>query len=279
MADLERENIAQTLARELPTAHLLEAPDVADHLLLVSVPKSHQVERIELEKFADAPRRIVGSATMDEPQAFIDYVNRFKNPASAVWCKFDPVSYALSFSAVFDEHAPGKPAWRGHKATYSPALSVEWGVWTKNNGSQKAQSQADFALFLEQNYLDITGTPTSEQMLQMATQFEARQDQVLKSAVRLQSGGVELSYVGTDDAATIEKMKLFDEFHLGIPVFRGSKTAEQMKAKLRYRITSGKVVFWYELIRPDKAHEQAARDLILQVQTGIGEVPVFMGSL
>lgn len=277
MPDIEKENIAQTLARELPQAKVLESTGIDGMLLMVAVPKNQQLERIDLEKFAPAPRRIVGAATMDEPDSFVAYVNRFKTAASAVWCKFDPVSYALSFTAVFDEHAPGAPAWRGHKASYTPALSVEWGIWTKNNHDIKPQ--AEFALFLEQNHLDISGTPTSEQMLQMATQFEARQDQTLKSAVRLQSGGVELSYVGTDDAATIEKMKVFDEFHLGLPVFRGSKNAELLKAKLRYRIASGTVKFWYELIRPDKAHEQAARDLIKYVQQGVGEVPVQMGSL
>ncbi len=56
-------------------------------------------------------------------------------------------------------------------------------------------------------------------------------------------------------------------------------------ARLRYRAREGKVVFWFELIRPDRVHEAAARALIQQLhdQLDAGEgyptVPVLFGQL
>lgn len=280
----EQENILQTAARELPTPS--ELATVEDHTggvlkRLIALPAAMKLQEVDVSAHNAHPTRVEGSATFTEADSFLAYVNRHADPArTVVWASFDPRTYKLSFAAVFDEHAKdGTPGWRKHRATYAPAPSVEWGMWTGNNGPDKAKAQFDFALFIENNAADITGTPTEADMLKMATEFQARQDQLVKSAVRLQSGGVDMTYVSTDDAQTVEHMKLFDEFHIAIPVFWGVTTAELLKAKLRYRTPQGKPVFWYELQRPDKAHEQAARDMLQRVRDGIGEVPLLMGSL
>lgn len=281
----EQENIAQTLVRELPTATIItnlasqDSPDAQVSAVVIAVPSAQKLETLDLEKYRQHPTRADGTAKFAEPDSFLAYVARHSKPdTTVIWCDFNPRTFALSFTAVFDDHGQA-PGWRKHRAVYTPAPSVEWGIWTGNNGQERAKGQFEFAVFLENNHDDITGTPTSVDMLKMATEFQARQDQLVKSAVRLQSGGVDLTYVSTDDAATVEHMKLFDEFHIGIPVFWGVTTAELLKAKLRYRTPNGKPTFWYELQRPDKAHEAAARDLILRIREGIGGLPLLMGQL
>lgn len=280
----EIENIAQTLARELPQATQLaaigdpETHGAAPSALLFNLPAGQKIETVDLEKYRAHPSRADGTAKFSEAESFLAYVKRHASTDSTVvWCDFDPRSYALSFTAVFDDHALTAAGWRKHRAVFKPAPSVEWGIWTGAN--KKPMAQVEFAEFLENNHEDITGTPTSTDMLQMATQFEIRQDQALKSAVRLQSGGVELQYIANDDTQTVERMKLFDEFRLGIPVFWGNTTGEMLKAKLRYRQQQSKVTFWYELQRPDKAHEQAAREMIQRVRDGIEGLPLLMGNL
>lgn len=49
-------------------------------------------------------------------------------------------------------------------------------------------------------------------------------------------------------------------------------------ARLKYAVKTGVVEFWYDLIRPDQVHEQAALAMIEQIRAGIGEVPLRLGT-
>lgn len=285
------ENIAATLAKELPRPQIVAAfqePNSSGSepgLVHLALPKGWTTSQLDNEKMLPNPRRITAAAAMTDAASFIAYVLRNRNPGSVVWCEFNPTSYALQFTAVFDEHHT-KPGWRSHKATFKPAQSAEWGTWIRSD--KQSKSQVAFAEFLEQNEQDISaleGFPTSLDMMKMATEFEARQDQRLKSTVRLQSGGIRLEYVADADSGTTEAMKIFDKFVIGIPVFWTQPKAGEavaayhVKARLRYRQAQGAVNFYYELIRPDLVHQRAALELIEQIRAGIGETPLLMGGI
>ncbi|HOU66037.1 MAG TPA: DUF2303 family protein [Thermomonas sp.] len=284
------ENVAATLAKELPKPQVLFAAPEANGgtvpgLIHLALPKGWTTAQLDNEKMLPSPRRVTAAAAMTDAASFIAYVLRNRNAGSMVWCDFNPTSYALQFTAVFDEHH-AKPGWRSHKATFKPAVSAEWGTWIRSD--KQSKSQVAFAEFLEQNEQDISaldGFPTSLDMVKMATEFEARQDQRLKSTVRLQSGGIRLEYVADADSGTTEAMKIFDKFVIGIPVFWTQPKAGEpvaayhVKARLRYRQASGAVNFYYELIRPDLVHQRAALELIEQIRAGIGETPLLMGGI
>lgn len=283
------ENIAETLARELPKPELLfidtpNAEEAMGSVSHVALPKGFTLQALDNEKLLAHPRRTVATAALADSDSFCDYVKRHAEPRSVVWCAFNPVSYAVSFTAVIDEHHD-RPGWRAHKATFAPTLSQEWQVWTRND--KQSKSQVAFAEFLEQNEPDIAaleGYPSSLQMMTMAQNFEARQDQRIKSSVRLQSGGIQLEYVADADKGTIERMSVFDKFCIGIPVFwttpkpDAPEVAYRVKARLRYRVKEGAVTFHYELIRPDQTHQLATLALIAAVKAGIGETPLLMGA-
>jgi uncharacterized protein YfdQ (DUF2303 family) len=281
--EINSENIAQTLARELPQAKLLHTQNVSalqsdDALLFLSLPNGQKLERVDLENLLPHPRRTLATAKLSEADSFIDYVKRHRTDATVVWAEFDPQSFSLKFTAVFDEHALGTPGWRKHSAVYAPSMSAEWKTWLANN--KQAKDQLEFAEFIERHELDITtqdGYPTSLQMLQMATEFEANSDKRIKSVVRLQGGGVRMDYVDDDNAETLAQMKVFEKFQIGIPVFWAGP-GYRIDARLKYRHSKGVVNFWYELIRPDTHHEAAAKELIERVRTGIDGVPMLMGS-
>lgn len=276
-------NIAETLAEVLPKANLAAAVDHnnAAAVKLFAVPKGQELKEVDLERLLPAPRRAKLQVQMAEADSFLAYVARHHTPATVVWCKFDPQTFALSFQAVFDDFGPqASPGWRGHRATYTPEPSAEWKVWTAHNGAGKAMSQLDFASFLERNETDIAaveGMPNSLAMMQMATAFEANSEKRIKSVVKLQGGGTRLDFIDDNDADTEAQMKLFEKFAIGIPVFWAGP-AYRIDARLKYRHASGKVAFWYELIRADRVHESAAKELIDKVRSGLPEgLPLLMG--
>lgn len=285
-----QKNIAETLARVLPKAELVfTATPGADVVQHIAVPLGHELKTVDLEHLLPNPRQLKATAALGDSESFIAYVNRHAQANAVVWCNFEPKNAKLDFVAVFDEHshAGGPAGWRRHRATFSPGMSKEWETWLGSNGSGKTKGQVEFAEFIEANENDITaveGFPTSLQMHQMATEFVARQDQVLKSTVRLQNGGVQLTYIADSDAGTTEAMKLFEKFAIGIPVFwqipKGDEpiAGYRIDARLKYRMNQGKVSFFYELIRPDLVHQRAALELIERVRVGIGATPLLMGS-
>lgn len=294
--DPKTENIAATLARVLPGAQVLHTqllahqPDNITHLVF---PKTMEHKAIDGEALLPNPRRAKGTAEFDDLDSFARYVLEFAKPGSTVWCNFNPQTHALGFTGVIDEHSPSLPGWRDLKATFSPDMSAEWKVWTGRNGPNKAMSQLEFAEFMEANEQDIhaaEGPPTSLDMHKLATEFIAKQDVALKSVIRTQSGGVQLNYVDDADAGTTAAMKLFERFAIAIPVFWTAPevdkldkplTAYRIDARLKYRVGAGKVIFFYELIRPDRVHQKAAVELIesLRVRLATGNVKLFMGGM
>lgn len=279
-------NMAESLAKLLPAPAIVKSvqPYDADQLHFIAVPSNFKLEKVDNEQLLPFPRRTSGAANLSTAESFIAYVNRHNKGAGTVaWCQFDPQTYTLGFKAVFDDHSPMNPGWRKHSATYTPAMSAEWKVWAK--ADTESMAQVDFAAFIERNADDVTPTvaagsadkfPTSLEMLSMATSFEANGEKRVKSIVRLQGGGMNLTYVDDNDEATLTQMKAFEKFQIGIPVFFDGP-GYRIQARLRYRQNQG-VKFWYELIRPDRAHEDAARELIEKVRTGIGDVPLMLGT-
>lgn len=277
-------NLAETLAEVLPTAKVvhdmttgIEGLSIAH----VAVPKTSELRevRVDLEALLPNPRRTKAVADFSAAESFLAYVKRHATDGSAVWCQFDPQTFALNFTAVFDEHEKGKAGWRAHRARLVPDMSAEWKAWTGQNA--KSMPQVTFAEWIQEHEDDITsnanGLPTSLQMHAMATDFVSNEERVLKSTVKLQSGGVRLTYIADQDAGTTETMQMFERFAIGIPVFHGG-SAWALTARLKYRLSSGKVSFHYELVRPDRVHDGAAKELIEQVRSGLEAVPMFMGA-
>lgn len=284
MDTIER-NIAETLADVLPQAKLVhEVVTGVDMLTIahVAVPKGTDLKEIktDLEALLPHPRRTKATASFTDAASFVAYVKRHAEVGSVTWCHFDPQTFALKFTAVFDEHAKGSAGWRAHKAVLEPDMSAEWKAWKGKD--RQSMAQVAFAEWIQDHEDDIAtanGLPTSLQMHQMATEFVANEERVLKSSVKLQSGGVRLTYVADPDAGTTESMQMFEKFALGIPVFHGVSPAWSITARLKYRLSAGKVSFHYELVRADRVHEGAAKELIQQIREAIGdEVPMLMGS-
>jgi len=280
MENIETTNIAETLAREMKTPiEIISEP--GGNFKRVALPPGWTLqEKDDDAKLLAVPRRKKARVDLRDPDSFIAYVKRHGSLTdSTIWCVADYKAGKVDFTAIINDH--GEEAtqadWRDHRATFSPEFSEEWNRWRAQH--KKPFSQGDFAAFIEDNLKDIVSvndSPTGGQMLEMALTFEANQDMRFKSAIRLQSGGVTMSFAQDDDAATLQKMQVFDRFTLGFPVF-WSGDAYQVDARLRYRVREGKLTFWFELIRQDKVLEAATQTLIAQIREKTGN-PFFFGN-
>ncbi|GAA5231786.1 DUF2303 family protein [Verticiella sediminum] len=267
-------NIAETAARLAPRPEIVvEAADAQGRL--IAVPEGYHIETDEaLRKLEDTPRRKIGSVALRTPESFIEYVNRHKQPETLLYTTVDATAMPpLNMTAIFNEHAPGEyldsPAgWCDFRAEFAPKVAFEWATWTKQD--RKPMNQAEFAEFIENNIKDIAtqeGFPTGTAMHQLATKFEITSDKRIRSAVRVQSGGVDIEYVDNEDAETTSRMQSFDRFQLGIPAFWQGQ-AYRLEARLRYRLREGKLTLWYELVRPDLVLDAAVETMVADIVAG-----------
>ena len=272
------QNIAETLARELPKPIEIASRDY-DHLTRVALPPNWTVKDFDDERLLQQPRRKTASIETDTVESFVAYLTLHASEQTTVWVKADYVQGKVEFLGVVNDHGAEDDDrdWRDHRVKFAPRKSEEWNRWKAKD--RQPFGQAEFAAFIEDNLADIMGdehTPSGADMLRMAIDFEAKQDMRFKSALRLQSGGVDMAFTSTDDAGTLEKMRMFDRFAIGIPVFWGAE-AYRVDARLRYRAKEGKVTFWYELIRADKVLEAAAKTVVKTVSEGT-RAPLFFGN-
>lgn len=269
----QQENIAATVAREARRPF-----EISADLEYIALPEGWKLE--DCEKMLPSPRRKKAIVSVTDEKSFVSYAKRHGSlDCCTIWCDANYQLGKVGYTAIINDHGddPDDQQWRDHLARFAPELSVEWKRWNSNH--KKTMSQFEFASFIEENLADIAsadGYPTGTAMLQMATLLEITQDSSIKSAIRLQSGGVRVSYVEDDNAETAKSMEVFNRFALGLPVFWGG-AAYQVEARLKYRLNSGKLSFWYELNRPDKALEDAAKTLTESIQTTTG-FPMFHGN-
>jgi len=253
-----------------------------DHIKRVALPPNWVLSEKDDEDMLAQPARKKGTVYLDDIESYIGYINRHKSLSSTViYVIANYVCGTVAFKCIINDHeaylgTSPTQEWRDFIATYEPRASVEWERWTFAN--KEHFSQFDFAVFIENNLQDIAaveGMPTAQQLLEMATKFQATMDMRYKSNIRTQSGGMNLTFVNDDDAQTVETMKLFEKISIGIPVFWGGD-AYRIDARLRYRVKDGGLKFWYELIREDKVMEDATKTMIEKIKADTG-VPLFFG--
>jgi uncharacterized protein YfdQ (DUF2303 family) len=233
------------------------------------VPKDYEVK--SLESFLPRPLRIKQDVILYDTDSFIGYVKEFMTGATLIF--FDVQQE--TFLAAFDYHEIGKPSWNEHSAAFKPRRSVEFQTWLDSN--RKQMTQVEFARFLEENLPDVVEPPSAE-LLQVALTFEAKKSVEFASGVRLASGQIQFQYDevvrGTAQKGTIETP---EKFILGIPIYVNGP-AYRIDVRLRWRLQEGKVVFWYEVVRPHRFVEHALKEISQRI-AGETALPLLAGSI
>lgn len=179
--------------------------------------------------------------------------------------------------AVFNDYGSSDAGWRDHRAVFKAEYTPEFSKWLGRNGHSNAMSQSDFAEWIEDNMADVQ-EPGAQQLLEVATTIQATTGIIFNSAKRLQNGQVQLQYTETIEARAGQggALEIPREFTLGLRIFKNGD-GYLVKARLKYRLHTGGVKFWYELDRAERAVEDAFKGYVDQLSETSGYT-VLLGS-
>jgi uncharacterized protein YfdQ (DUF2303 family) len=206
-----------------------------------------------IEKTGAAPRRKQGTVQLSDLTSFNVFVADQGKP-DTTYIYANPEARTLT--AVLNDHerADAAAGWRDQRAVYTAELSREFATWLKND--KVPMEQEAFAIFLEDNISDVCD-PSGETLLTIALSLQAKTSVDFSTARRLDNGQVQLTYTEVIDArAGGGSIEIPREFTLGVRLFKNAD-AYRVRARLKYRMLSGKVKFWYELDRAENAIEDA----------------------
>lgn len=230
-------------------------PVEVDGVTYVMVPQGYQVHDLTaaIEKGQLAPSRKQGTAVLTAIDSFVEYVK--DQDAAAVGYLFASVE-ERRITAVFNDNKAAVAGWRDHKASFAAELTPEAKRWLDND--KKQMSQEAFAEFIEDNFADLAGEQAAL-LLEVATTISAKTGINFSSAKRLDNGQTQFVYNEVIDATagTNGTTQIPQTFTLGVRLFKGDKTGYAIKARLKYRLNSGALKFWYELDRVERALEEA----------------------
>jgi uncharacterized protein YfdQ (DUF2303 family) len=220
---------------------------------LMLVPEGFSVQVLPGQ---DKPRYVGEHIQHETAESFLQYYALNATYNTAIFLK----SATNTFTAIFNYHefkpegeAETLPNWCDHKSSFELKLTPEWDSWQKNNG--RKMSQEDFAEFITNNLEEIIDPPGA-QMLEIATSLQAKTKVNFSKAIKLSNGQTSLEYSEEINGTAGPKgdIKIPEEFTIGMRLFKGAE-AYQMKARLKYRIETARLIMWYELIRPHKVIE------------------------
>ena len=222
------------------------------------VPKDFALQDISkaVEAMQATPRRKRGTVQLKSLDSLLAYCtdqDEADDPASNHgYIYADPDTRRIT--AVFNDQRSNE-GWRDHRAEFKAEYTPEFSKWVSNDKKQFTQSE--FAEFIEDNLVDIT-EPAAQALLDVATTIQAKTDINFSSAKRLQNGQVQLQYTENIDARAGANgaLEIPKEFALGLRIFKNGE-GYKIKARLKYRLHSGTIKFWYELDRVERAIEDA----------------------
>ncbi len=217
----------------------------------------HRDGRIaSLERYMPEPLRPRARAVFNEPASFIAYIQAHDEDGTHLFG--DVTEQSGSFMAILDYHLPTTAEsakqgaqWGEHTARLNLQVTPEWQRWLGSNA--KPFEQAAFAEFLEDNVRDVV-KPSGAELLEVALTLQAAKKVAFRSAVRLDNGEHQLTYVEeiAGQAGATGKLQVPERFTIAMAPFEGADPVE-IEVRLRYRLMEGRVVFIYQLLRPDVA--------------------------
>lgn len=258
-----------------------------DPLSVLVVPDGYKPQSTEalIGGWRERPLRVKASVKMEHLDSFIEYVKLFAIAgqtrifADSKGGMVAIVDYHTAPSGGVENGPPAHsavPAWAEHRATYSPIVTPEWTRWMVKN--KQRMDQAGFAEFLEENQ-EMVIDPKGADLLEMIQTLEGKNHIDCNSLIRLSNGKTKLDYSEevslkgqvNNVPGSVDFPNLLTA---GIVPFDGG-AAYKVSCRLRYRIESRKLTFWYEIIDPHLVIKTAIQEITAAVTEKTGIAPLF----
>lgn len=213
-------------------------------------------------------------------ESFCAYVSRFKQEdRTQVYVRASEGS--LTFRAVINDYAPADDAPKSHHshvATFQPKASRELLAWQAKDG-KPFEGNIAFAEWLEDQHYDVTKPPGAD-FLQMALSMKIEGTTKFMNAHTLADGSTTIDIAkivnGTAQNSAGNRIKIPQQFEIAIPVFEGlDQPKYKFEARFRHRLRDQDLHIHYQLIRPHKVIELAARTLITSLEKQLSGVPIY----
>lgn len=243
-----------------------ESPDVPSEV----VARPIDVALESLERFKAMPDRITHRAKLHSSHSFIEYVTRFKRPATTIYLDLWD---GPRFVAVLDHHGAAEPSWMSHTASFVPRLSLEWQAWrTLHDGGPMSQQQ--LVTFMERHCNDLE-KPEPSVMLTHVKRFEAVEKHTYQSAVNLDNGNIAVTYVKDGGQ---RKVEFPHTLRLNLPIVENER-ALVLEGRLRYVTREGSVAFTFQFVEdPARVVRDYMRALADRISAGCGDASVYEGA-
>ncbi|TPJ99072.1 DUF2303 family protein [Mesorhizobium sp. B2-5-12] len=254
-----------------------------------SVPGVEDIARL-FEPYRQHPARKTGQAVAQTFEAFCTLTLRHQTEHSAIFANMDWRKPTLTTIVDYHELADGHANFGKHRIHYAFPLSEEWQKWVATDGEK--MDQGAFAWFLEDRVAELS-SPTDEEKLQYERDFattiatpaqlvelsrglQVNVESKVKASTTLQSGEGQIAWEETHNGADGKPLKVPGIFMLNIaPFFMGEKV--RIPVRLRYRPSGGKVIWFYQIYRPDQFITQHVRDVLGETRRQTN-LPTFEGT-
>lgn len=290
---------AEAVAQIVMEAPRYSIADVDGRKLLIT-QQSQQVADLtdKLAKHLPYPERRTGHINVARLSSFHAITNRYKQEDSIIFASGsmkkddDELNIAAQATTIFNPHPAGSdPAKAGHgdfKAQYKFPVDKTFLKWVQMDGD--GMDGEDFARFIEDRIADIGGLHLVNaaqinqaltgkgaepvDMLQLSRGLEVRVNESVKDVRRLPSGEVSLSYSVEHQGADGQPLVVPTWFVVNVPVFEGDLPVA-IVARLRYRVSGGRVTWKYELYQLEDRFDEAFNLALTVIREETG-LPIYI---
>jgi uncharacterized protein YfdQ (DUF2303 family) len=224
-----------------------------------------------LEHLLADPVRIAEKQRLGSVASFIGYVNRFKADGTTLFAD----RAANCVEAALEYHVDAEsPRRDGHDVTLGLRHTRAMANWL--GAVNKRMSQEDFALFLEDNAIDIVD-PGPVAMIEAAAHFRAVKDVQFESKVGLDNGSLRFNYVEEVRAGTSQpgQVAMPEKFTLALTPYEGmlEAAAFRLEARVRYTVGRDGLKLWFAIPLLQRAMDQAFDEVLASIEKETGFVP------
>lgn len=234
------------------------------------------------DEYRDFPRRIRQTVALTHVDSLTAYWDKHADQSSEVYADRTKrtITAILDAHHKYEDDEPTRPRWQGHRAVLTLTYSDPIKAWLDSNNT--LFTQIGFAEFVE-DWMGYIVDPDAADLVEMAQSFQATTKANFKSAFRLVNGQRQLEYTEQIDATSSVKgdsIAVPTAMSLRLPVWRGADTAEDLTARIRYRVNHngpGQLGIGYKLDRVAETLDAAFEAEIAHVEQHVGR-PVLRGT-